>query len=401
MSEFTNKQKLFNAELLTFCLRILKGERPGQAVKENRQLINNIRFSDVIWVTDALQKQEIAMNELKAGVNKFLNLFYTSLNNAKVERPKEDSFLGYLIQNNNILDQKLKALRPLIKDFNKNSESPSLKNSLHNSFSEIIGFDRLYVIKENVLFPVLEKAWDDYRCIKIMWSFHDDIRRNLKAILVELAKHQPGLKRFNRLTGDIFFNMSAIRFRDEKILFPKILETIPSESLDKMLMESLDFDWPFIKPENVAIKKEQNNTASLQEEVDLQTGFLFPEQIRLMMNHLPVDVTYVDENNKVRYYSTPKKRIFHRTKSVIQRDVRNCHPQESVHIVEKIIDAFRKGQKDKAEFCVPVKGEYVYIWYFAIRDEAGNYKGVLEVSQEIGEIIKIEGEKRLLDWEEE
>ena len=118
-----------------------------------------------------------------------------------------------------------------------------------------------------------------------------------------------------------------------------------------------------------------------------------------MFNHLPVDITFVDENNKVKYFSTPKKRIFPRTKSVIGRDVHNCHPPESVHIVEQIVESFKSGKKDVASFWINMKGELLLIQYFAVRDENGNYKGVMEVSQEISEIRNLQGENRLLDWE--
>ena len=137
---------------------------------------------------------------------------------------------------------------------------------------------------------------------------------------------------------------------------------------------------------------------NFQGEVDLKTGYLSAEQIMLVFNHLPVDITYVDENNKVKFYSTPEKRIFRRTNSIIGRDVKNCHPHESVHVVEQIVEAFRKGEKDKASFWIQLKGEFILIQYFAVRDELGNYKGVVEVSQEITEIRNIQGERRLLDW---
>jgi len=107
----------------------------------------------------------------------------------------------------------------------------------------------------------------------------------------------------------------------------------------------------------------------------------------------------VDENNKVKYFSTPGKRIFPRTKGIIGRDVKNCHPPESVHVVEQIVDAFRRGEKDEASFWIKMKGEYILIRYFAVRDESGKFRGTLEVSQEISALQKITGEKRLLDWE--
>jgi DUF438 domain-containing protein len=118
----------------------------------------------------------------------------------------------------------------------------------------------------------------------------------------------------------------------------------------------------------------------------------------LIFNHLPVDITFVDEQNKVKYFSSPAKRIFPRTVAVIGRDVSNCHPKESVHVVEQIVESFRKGEKSQADFWIKMRGEFILIQYFAVRDALGNYKGVIEVSQEVSEIRALEGEKRLLDW---
>jgi DUF438 domain-containing protein len=123
------------------------------------------------------------------------------------------------------------------------------------------------------------------------------------------------------------------------------------------------------------------------------------EQIKLLFNHLPVDITFVDENDQVVYFSSPKKRIFPRSKAIIGRQVHNCHPPESVHVVEQIVDAFRNGKQEVASFWIDLKDEKLLIQYFALHDENGNYKGVVEVSQEIKAIQQLQGEKRLLDWE--
>jgi len=205
------------------------------------------------------------------------------------------------------------------------------------------------------------------------------------------------LTKFNRLLGDIFFNIYAIKFREERILFPVISVIIPEHELNRLISESLEISFPFIYPE-IKVEEFSGTEPQISEEVDLKTGYLSAEQIRLIFNHLPVDITYVDENNKVKYFSTPEKRIFRRTNSIIGRDVKNCHPHESVHVVEQIVEAFRKGTRDKASFWIQMKGEFILIQYFAVRDEQGNYKGVVEVSQEITEIRNVQGENRLLDW---
>jgi DUF438 domain-containing protein len=130
----------------------------------------------------------------------------------------------------------------------------------------------------------------------------------------------------------------------------------------------------------------------------LDTGRMTLEQINLMLTHLPVDLTFVDENDRVAYYSEGE-RIFPRSPAIIGREVRNCHPPKSVHMVNKILDAFKSGSRDTAEFWIQLGEKFIYIRYFAVRDKKGYYRGTLEVSQDLTEIRKLEGQQRLLDWE--
>lgn len=119
----------------------------------------------------------------------------------------------------------------------------------------------------------------------------------------------------------------------------------------------------------------------------------------MVLNRLPVDITFVDENNRVKYFNDSPERIFPRTAAVIGRDVKNCHPPKSVHVVEEIISEFRKGNKDVAKFWFETRGRFLVVNYYALRNEKGEYKGILEVSQDVTEIRKLEGERKLLHWE--
>jgi len=130
----------------------------------------------------------------------------------------------------------------------------------------------------------------------------------------------------------------------------------------------------------------------------LDTGYLNLVQLNFILKNLPVDISFIDENDKVAYYSNNKERIFPRSPAVIGREVQNCHPQKSLEKVNKIIEAFKKGEKDHVDFWIDLHGRFIYIRYFAVRDKEGNYLGTLEVSQDVTEIKKLEGEKRLLDF---
>jgi hypothetical protein len=131
--------------------------------------------------------------------------------------------------------------------------------------------------------------------------------------------------------------------------------------------------------------------------LDLKTGKLTLEQIDLILRALPVDISFVDENDTVLYYSEKKDRVFTRVPGVISRKVQNCHPAKSVNIVERILQAFKAGEKDTAEFWIQLEGRFIHIRYFAVRDEQDKYRGCLEVSQDVTEIRQLEGQRRLLD----
>ena len=398
MSEFTNHKETRVTQLVKLFEGILKGENLGQLVVDNQKIIDSAIPSDVLIMVDRLMMMDIPMDDLKRGINKLLNLLHKTISEYKYYPPVKDSFIGTLLENNRLLDEKLKMCKPLIRELNNIPEKPEIKTQLLSKFFEIEKFVRFYLIKENVLFPVIEKYVPDYRCLSVMWSFHDDIKRNLKLIIEQLESSTFDLKTVNKLAGDIFFNMYAVKFREERILYPIVQEMVPEDILNGLFAESNEIGFPFFQPEitteDKTLKSETDN------EINLDTGNLSVEQIKLLFNHLPVDITFVDENDKVVYFSSPKKRIFPRTKSIIGRDVHNCHPPESVHVVEEIVKTFRSGKKDEASFWINMKGGKLLIQYFAVRDSDGNYKGVVEVSQEITEIQKLEGEKRLLDWQD-
>jgi len=399
MSEFTEHQKKRVAKLEVLFHGILKGENLAQLVKENENIIASCIPSDVVLVVDELVKKNIPMDALKKGVNKLLNLLYKTISEYKYYPPKKEGYVGCLVENSRLLEEELVKVKPLIKKLNKNSNDQELETELLNTLVEIAKVDYYYTIKENVLFPVIEKYIPEFRCLKVMWSFHDDIRRNVKAAILQLKGEITfDLKQINRLFGDLFFNIHAIKFREERILYPMVQEIIPEKVLNSLFADSTEIGFPFYQPD--LIDKKEILSESHNDKIDLETGLLSVEQIKLLFNHLPVDITFVDENNKVKYFSTPKKRIFPRTKSIIGRDVHNCHPPESVHVVEEIVESFKAGKKDVASFWINMKGVKLLIQYFAVRNESGNYKGVVEVSQEISEIQSLEGEKSLLDWKD-
>ena len=146
-------------------------------------------------------------------------------------------------------------------------------------------------------------------------------------------------------------------------------------------------------------KREEKVTAAPKGVLEFETGTLTKEEVEALLDTLPVDITFVDKEDAVKYFNKAEERVFVRTKAVIGRKVQLCHPQKSVHTVNRILDAFKTGKKDVAGFWISVNNRLIHIRYFAVRDKDGKYLGTMEVTQDITDIKKIEGEKRLLDWE--
>jgi DUF438 domain-containing protein len=253
-----------------------------------------------------------------------------------------------------------------------------------------------------------------------MWGKHDEIRAHLRNVGDRLAARDwEGLSdRFKALASAV----KKMIFLEEKILFPTSARKLdvadwarikngepaigyawvkPSDLWDAKLAKAMGApittsspEVPYSAPGGAVSSGETSATS-----VPLSVGRLSPEQIDLMLRHLPLDVTFVDENDRVLYYSEGKERIFPRSPAVIGREVQNCHPPKSLNVVNDIVRAFKDGTKDVAEFWIQrTNGPFVHIRYFAVRDAEGKYRGVIEFTQEISRLRALEGERRLLDW---
>lgn len=400
MSEFTKHQAERVAGLHLLYQAITQKNKAFETIKSNEDLISRIVPGDIVIFVHELVNSGADMEEMKSGINKLLNVTYKTISNYAYHPPKKDSYLFVCQQNNLQMVKRIEQLRPVLIALNKDLENKQLRSDFVPMWKDLEIFMQYYVIKENIIFPMIEKLIPEFKCISVMWSFHDDIRRNIKEIIAHLEADAPiDLKRMNRLAGDIFFNIYAVKFREERLLFPFMEDNIAPEIIDELWNESVDMGFPYYQPEKKEIVKSEKLDVKDNDLLDLKTGLLTLEQLILIFNHIPVDLTYVDENNEVKFYSTPPHRIFPRTNAVIGRDVKNCHPHESVHVVQKIVQSFRDGSRDHADFWINMRGKKILIQYFAVRDENGKYRGVLEASQEISGIQALQGEQRILDWE--
>jgi DUF438 domain-containing protein len=397
MSKFTNKAAQREEDIRRFMTGLIEGEKGAELVRKYNMITENYIPSDILPAFDYLFARGYDIEQIKVASNKLINILYKTLDSYPAIELKEHSFLHYLKLDNDKVKEVLNSMKDDIKKLNKEF-SEDLFAPIRAGFERLLPFMNHYTLKENVLFPVLERKWEHSDCLKLMWSFHDDIRNNIKRTIELLSPDTFDLKEFNVISSKVYFNMLTIIFREERVLFPIILETIDEEDLHNMLLDSKEIGFGYISSKDIVVD-ESNDLWAESGQIHLSTGQVTPKEMEAIFNHLPVDITFVDADNTVKYYSSPKHRIFPRTKSIIGRKVQNCHPPESVHVVDRIVEAFRSGKKDEANFWIQMGPKFVLIRYFAVRDEQGKFLGTLEVSQEVSEIRSLEGERRLLDWE--
>lgn len=299
--------------------------------------------------------------------------------------------------------------KELIKELMEELQATDPKSEtqkFYNIFNQLQTIERRFERKENQLFPYLEqKGWNGPS--QGMWSFHDNLRDQFRLLRKKIEARD-----FENLEADLTFLLSGIHrllLIEETVLFPNSLEILSEKDWGNVRKGEEEIGWMLIDPpvsfpEEEYIHPSQDNTKrelsfSLENTAHYDEGYMTVEQVNLLLKTMPLDITYVDENDKVIFYNRGEERVFPRSAGIIGREVKFCHPPKSVGTVLRILEEFRKGTKNESSFWINFKGRLIYIRYFAVRDAQQKYRGVIEMSQDITDIKNIEGEKRLLDWD--
>lgn len=277
-----------------------------------------------------------------------------------------------------------------------------------NIYNQLTTIEKRFARKENQLFPYLEKhGWNGPS--QGMWSFHDNLRDQIRLLNIHNSE-----KNITKIIENIPYLIEGVKrllIIEDMRLFPNAINILSEEDWKEFYEGDEEMGWmlkekpiPYPAKNNNYIHPSQDFTErelsfSLDDTFHYDEGYMTPTQVNLLLRFLPIDITYVDENDKVIFYNRGDDRVFPRSKGIIGREVRFCHPPKSVDMVLRIVDEFRAGTKDVAEFWFNYRGRIIHIRYFAIRNKNKEYKGVIEMSQDITDIQKLEGQKRLLDWD--
>jgi hypothetical protein len=279
------------------------------------------------------------------------------------------------------------------------------------ALGELMDVEKHYQRKEHLLFPFLE-AHGITGPSKVMWGKDDEVRALLKTLdealsAPDAAEHLRAgeLKLVAEAVSEPALRAAAeMIYKEENILLPMARETLTDDEWGQIWAQSPEVGWCLVEPRKGWTPPERTQpekTVELPRDraVVFPSGTLTFDQLRGLFAALPVDVTFVDADDRVRFFSEGAERIFPRSRAIIGRKVQHCHPPKSVDTVERIVADFREGRQDVAEFWIQLHGRFVHIRYFAVRDEERRYLGTLEVSQDLTPLRALEGERRLLEWD--
>ncbi|MDD4324791.1 MAG: PAS domain-containing protein [Eubacteriales bacterium] len=309
----------------------------------------------------------------------------------------DDPFLQDLRAENRSMMDLLAELRPLFRQERSDERDRAIVELMQGLREVKAHFVRL----QNIFFPTLEQKDEALSALTLLWAWHDEAEKILEQTLAAFSDSGQKTEQLNRMCGKLFGFYASMPFKEERLLYMVADEMLDESDWDAMYRQSRAYPTAFDVREEV----EKVDFARLKEDAaegqfSSLTGSMNFEQLNLVLNNLPVDFTVVDENDRVLYFNNPPDRIFPRSPAIVGREVKNCHPPNSLDKVEEIIDAFCEGRKSHARFWIEAKGRKLLIEYFALRDPDGKYRGVLEVSQDITELQSLEGSRRLAEWKD-
>jgi DUF438 domain-containing protein len=386
------------------------GENMEVLKQRFRELVSGVEATEVAKMEQELMNEGLPAEEIKRLCDVHVEIFKEALEEQDRPEPPPGHPIHTFMKENRASEKIMSETSMLLGRIKEPPEQKAFEEhsqALGNLIERLSEIDTHYTRKENQLFPMLE-AHHFTGPSQVMWSLHDDIRAQLKQAREAFARRDS--------VQTVSFLKEAIQtirdmiYKEEHILYPASLDMLTQKEWIRVKEGEADIGFAWVMPDKGWPEEIIEETAEVPAEpaevlkdvagaLGLDTGRMILEQINLMLTHLPVDLTFVDEDDRVAYYSEGPERIFPRSPAVIGREVRNCHPPKSVHLVNKILDAFKSGSRDTAEFWIELGGRFIYIRYFAVRDAQGYYRGTLEVSQDLTEIRKLEGQQRLLDWE--
>lgn len=408
MSELINNSQLRKEKLKELILKLHNGGSQESVRNELLLSLSQIPYGEVVEVEQELIAEGLPEEEI-------LNLCdaHSSVLEGRVDlsalKPIADGHpVDVFRKENDEIRKVCNSIFALISDteYSKDEVISDKIIKLRGLFNNLYDVDKHYQRKEYLLFPYLEKQGITGPP-KVMWGKHDEIRDLIKGSIEVLETVDMTKEEFSAV-ADIVLRVAArgaqeMITKEEEILFPMSLDTLTEKDWYEISRQSIEIGFCLYDPqiewkpewaEEQSINESQKSGSNIQ----LPSGSFSAEEIMAILNTLPVDMTFVDKDDKVKYFSQSAERIFQRNRAILNRDVRHCHPPASAHIVDKILEDFKSGRQTRAPFWINMGGKMIYIEYFALRNDKGEYLGTLEVSHNVTPYRELEGEQRILSY---
>jgi len=399
LSEQINNREYRQKVIKDIISQLHQGKSVEEVKKQFEEAFKNVSATEISEAEQALIAEGLPVTEVQRLCDVHAAVFKGTIE--EIHQPEDKSRIpghpANILKRENrrieeIIDTKI---TPLLEKKPQEIERQELISALE----ELMQVDIHYLKKENLIFPYMEK-YEITGPPKVMWGVDDEIREEIKEVISLLDNNAEITDEFVFRVSQLTERVKEMIFKEENIMLPMLMETLTQDEWKKIADESGQFGYLVEdvpkwepKPEKIEQVEHEKRESGV---ITMPTGVLKSEEVIHMLNTLPLDITFVDKNDTVKYFSQGKERIFHRTKAVIGRNVANCHPPASVHVVQKIVEDFKSGAKDHEDFWIKMGDKYVLIRYFAVRSDTGEYLGTLEVTQDIKPLQEITGEKRLL-----
>ncbi|WP_423130266.1 DUF438 domain-containing protein [Gaoshiqia sp. Z1-71] len=407
MSELINNSEKRKELLKHMILQLHSGEAPALVRNRLAELLQSIPYDEVVDVEQELIAEGLPVEEVLrlCDIHSMVLEGHIDQSGAKPIPPGHpvDTFM----KENRELEKVVDAIEQLLARIPglKKEEIKDVFLKLHARFNELMDVDKHYKRKEYLLFPFLEK-YEITGPPKVMWGKHDEIREQLKAAIEvvsapgEISPEEAGTVA-EMIIAPAARAIPDMILKEEEILFPMSMDELTDDDWYAVYQQTLEFGYCLYDPqdewtpEGVTVSEAVYNTKNL---IQLTTGSFSMDEMEALFKTLPIDITFVDKDDKVKFFSLGPDRIFSRNRAILGRDVRMCHPPSSVHIVDQILDDFRSGKENSAAFWINMQGRFIHIEYFAMRDKQGAYLGTVEFTQDLTHVRSLEGEQRLLSY---
>ena len=402
MSELINNRDERQEKLKEVIRELHEGKTVAEVKEKFASVIDGVSPREIAEMEVQLVKEGLPIEEIQYLCDVHAEVFKGTLE--EIHHP--DQVPGHPIHTlrrentaiSEFIEDNIKSDLSLFKD----EDSEENVGRLIEDFNLLFDIEKHYSRKENLLFPYLEK-YGVTAPPKVMWGVHDEIRSKLKDVKLELLNYNGNKEKVAEKIQGVISQIVEMIFKEESILFPMSLETLIEDDWIEIYKESDEIGYTLVAPEQEWVLKrvdleQKEESKGLQEGgfIKFENGLLSAEEIAGIFEVIPGELSFVDKDNNVKFFTKGEERIFTRTKAVIGRSVENCHPHGSVHMVNKIVEDFRSGEKDSEQFWIQMGELFILIKFFAVRNKDGEYLGTLEYVQNIKPLMNLKGEKRLL-----